>query len=499
MKQIHHAILIALISMILNQASGQGYNHNWLIGYASGIGLDTNVTSTKARLLYNSNSLNIVPETRKMAFRASQGNISDQNGNLLAVSNGCWIANALGDTMLNGSGLNTGGFTANGWCDQISGMPVPHGNMILPFPGDSTKFILFHQIETQVFYSLIDMTLDGGLGGVTLKNIPVLTDSISWGISACRHANGRDWWVVGLRDNSNLIYKILLTPDTIASITAQNLNMPPTYIINGGQPAFSPDGTKFAYTFGYGGVNGFHDVRVFNFDRCSGYLDSLTYVYSGLYVGLGLSFSPNSNVLYHSSPYKIYQIDLTTFQNDSVAVNDGYYSPYPPFQTDFFLMYLAANGKIYISSGNGVIDLHVINYPDNIGLACDVQQHSLHLPCYSGRGNVNHPNYYLGAADGTVCDSLGLNPVNEPQVLENTFKIKPNPSNGQFSVLYILPQGESGMLEVFNLEGKRVYYQMLPPWSTLQTPDLSFLEQGVYHAVISSGSKRASKRMVIIK
>jgi hypothetical protein len=216
----------------------------------------------------------------------------------------------------------------------------------------------------------------------------------------------------------------------------------------------------------------------------------------------GATFSPSGEYVYTCSSGYIFQINSSTFSVDTVATYDGFISGLPPSccATDFWSMYLAADGKIYVTSGSSVQHHHVINYPDSAGTACDVQQHAVNLNgVWSLRAVPNHPNYYLGAADGTVCDSLGLNPVNEPQVLENTFKIKPNPSNGQFSVLYILPQGESGMLEVFNLEGKRVYYQMLPPWSTLQTPDLSHLENGVYQAVLTSGASRAGRKVVIVK
>jgi hypothetical protein len=58
------------------------------------------------------------------------------------------------------------------------------------------------------------------------------------------------------------------------------------------------------------------------------------------------------------------------------------------------------------SSGNSVIDIHYIDNPDSGGMACNVMQHALHLPCYSARGNVNHPNYYLGRLQGSPCDTL---------------------------------------------------------------------------------------------
>jgi hypothetical protein len=349
-----------------------------------------------------------------------------------------------------------------------------------------------------LYYSLIDITLDGGLGGVVEKNVPVIQDTLNWGFSASKHANGRDWWIVALKQNSNLVYKVLLGTDTISSITTQTLNFP--YIFsNAGQPTFTPDGNIFAYTYGYGGPNGMHDVRILNFDRCTGILDSLTYIPLGTGAGFGLAFSSNSNYLYHSSFHKIYQVDLTTFSQDTVAINDGFYSPYPPFQTDFWLMYLAANGKIYISSGNGVIDMHVINSPDSAGLACDVQLHSLHTPCFFVRSNVLHPNYYLGCDTTSSCTCLTTG-IAETQGYDFHFSVSPNPNDGNFKVSYLLPQNQKGKLEIYDVKGRRVYEMSLPPWSTLQNVNLSAsVSSGIYNCVITSGGFRANKKLVIIQ
>jgi hypothetical protein len=142
--------LVLFILVFSNQVNAQGRNHNWLIGYDVGLA-DTNVTSTKARLQIDSSSLSIIPETRKMPFISTQGNISDENGNLIIVKNGCWIANATGDTMLNGSGLNTGNLTSLGWCDDVTGLPYPHTNVVLPFPGDSNKYIMMQQVRYEFF------------------------------------------------------------------------------------------------------------------------------------------------------------------------------------------------------------------------------------------------------------------------------------------------------------------------------------------------------------
>jgi hypothetical protein len=82
---------------------------------------------------FDINSETFTSEFRKMSFKGTQANISDSNGNLLMASNGIWIANATGDTMLNGGGLNPGLITPN-W--QF-GMPMTYNNIFCHFHPDT--------------------------------------------------------------------------------------------------------------------------------------------------------------------------------------------------------------------------------------------------------------------------------------------------------------------------------------------------------------------------
>lgn len=114
-----------IVLLLVNQihSRGQGLNRHFLIGYDVGL-FDTNVVSTKGIFQFDSVSYNLTPANFKMPFRATQGNLSDESGNLLMVSNGCWIADATGDTMQNGAGLLPNSFS-NTWCDDITGIPFP--------------------------------------------------------------------------------------------------------------------------------------------------------------------------------------------------------------------------------------------------------------------------------------------------------------------------------------------------------------------------------------
>ena len=264
-------VFIGIFLIVLN-SPGQGVNNLWLIGYQSG--LDTYSTSKRATLDFQSGTLNIIPTNSKMRLDETEGNIADSNGNLLMYSNGIWIANATGDTMMNGNNLNPGPFALN----HIKyGSPVPYGNLFLPWPGDTSKFVLFHMVgnyglsslaSTELFYSIIDHNLAGGLGGVTLKNQIVFQDTLTWGIGACKHANGRDWWIVTIKDNSNELIKVLLTPSGILSVTKQTINSLNSYSGSNCQPVFSPDGKKFAFTTShiFGGSMIIDEINYFVFD-----------------------------------------------------------------------------------------------------------------------------------------------------------------------------------------------------------------------------------------
>jgi hypothetical protein len=481
----------------------QPYNRVYLLGYYGGL--------TNARLVFDSASYQLIPETRNMPFMASQATISDSAGNLLISTNGCWIADSTGNTMQNGSGLIPGTFS-NDWCTNSSGQPLPTSSVLLPAPGLINQYYLIHltgeysnatAFPRNCYYSTINLNLNGGLGAVVQKNISFIQDSLCPVIAVCKHANGRDWWITLLKDSSDLALVFLLDPSGINLVSTQHLGYSPHDTYNG-QPAFSPDGTKFAYHFW---TSAFtqpydHQIRLLDFDRCSGLFsnpDSIELADSSF--GFGLSFSANSKYLYWCSYRHIYQLNTDTTDvaasQQLVAINDGYYSPQPPYWTDFWLMYLAANGKIYISSGNSVVDMHYIDYSDSAGVACGVQQHALPLPCLSVRTHVNHPNYSLGPVTGSVCDSLGVG-ITELDKVRN-FTLRPNPvkSGGTLTLHYELPQNKSGELEIRDALGRMVYGYPLPPWSNMQNLHLPLLTPGIYLCTIRSLQSRMSLKLVL--
>ena len=112
----------------------------------------------------------------------------------------------------------------------------------------------------------------------------------------------------------------------------------------------------------------------------------------------------------------------------------------------------------------------------------------------------NHINYQLSAWDGSPCDTLGINTsVQNQAVFDFRFSISPNPNDGNFRIMYMLPHNQKGVFEVYDVNGRKVYSQNLPPWSTLQYVSVSDLPEGIYQCVITSDGKRAVKKTLIMK
>ena len=109
----------------------------------------------------------------------------------------------------------------------------------------------------------------------------------------------------------------------------------------------------------------------------------------------------------------------------------------------------------------------------------------------------NHPNYFLGAEAGSICDSLtvGLNELSNTTI---NLKVYPNPViDNRFTITYLLEKNKKGLLEVFDVEGRVVYKQLLPQWSTMQNVTVSVLHSGIYLLRLTSGENIVATKMVV--
>ena len=428
-----------------------------------------------------------IPDTfsveSSMEFFVTNASICDNSGNLLFHTNGNYIANRNHDTLLNSMNFNPG------WLTDSSGafaLPMCQGVIVLPAPNDSLRFYVLHETgsspmpynlpsdtntyyDSQPFYlsySIVDMSLDGSLGGIDAldKNIHIIDDTLSFGrITACKHANGRDWWIITSKWYSNFYYKILITPDGISQASSQQIG-PILYPSDGlrdfdyrSQAVFSPDGNKYAM------ISQSNELHLYDFDRCTGDLSNfrVANIDTTNERTTSCSFSPNGRFLYASGYYNLYQFDTWNpdlqLSQELIAQWDSFVEPLANIPTLFFIHQLGPDNKIYISTFGSTPYFHVINSPDLLGQACDFRQHSLQLSNYN-HTIPNFPNFELGALAGSVCDTL-----TEISAVEKNFEIKifPNPAKDYFTINYDFQTIKEADFVLYNAIGEIVLEEKL--------------------------------------
>ncbi len=498
---------------------GQGRDNIWMMGRYGAL-IPYNFYY---KMDFSFGSPDTIVEYRKMPMWLTNASICDASGNLLFYTNGTWVANKLGDTLLNSQGFNPG-WATNYYFNQGSGLP--QSAIVLPFNDTSSLYYLVHesaeyftvdsttgQTDMQplnLMYSVVDAGLDNGNGAFvpTFKNQIVISDTLINGrITACKHANGRDWWVITHKYNSDIYYKFLFTPTGIMGPFIQQIGsfFPP--IVNTpqwaddfdifGMACFSPDGSKYIQ------VGPSRIMELLDFDRCTGNFSNSQTIHIPINPGynwaLGCSFSPDSRFIYTNTYLRAYQYDTYASLVDSartlVAVYDSFLDP---FDTWFSQNQIGPDGKIYVSTFSTSFSLHVIESPNTLGVSCNFNQHSYRLPSNNIANYTvpNFPNYRLGRLVGSLCDTLTSAPyLNPPQ--RGGLKIISNPNNGNFIINYSLPQNTSGILQIFDVMGKQVYKQMLPQWSIMQRLTLTTLPEGMYVAKVASGEWSSVIKFII--
>ncbi|MEO6759334.1 MAG: PKD domain-containing protein, partial [Saprospiraceae bacterium] len=335
----------------------------------------------------------------------------DTAGNLLFFSNGCGVMDAGFHYVPGAEHINAGLFQ-DYLCNEIGGGRRPDALLILPdYSGQSFHLLYTRSTDVPVLssdrllWTKIKQDTVGDLLAEFVDSTLIEKPLFSGNLSACRHANGKDWWVV-IPKNLVGVYYILQLGGGNYTIKTDSIGLATDdYDDSTGESVFSPDGSKYArYTI-------HADLQIFDFDRCTGdfshpihvpILDAADTTYAA-----GAAFSPSGRYLYVSSTKKIYQFDMQAADipasKTTVAVYDGFFYPYPQVPTFFYQCELGPDGKIYVSVSGGQFAVHVIEHPDSAGLACQVIQHKYILDYPIAGGLPHFPNFRLGALSDSVC------------------------------------------------------------------------------------------------
>ncbi|PCJ84322.1 MAG: hypothetical protein COA57_09460 [Flavobacteriales bacterium] len=313
--------------------------------------------------------------------------ICDNTGTLLFYTHGEIIWNKNHAMMPNGTGLN-------------GNISSSQSAIIVKKPGSNTIYCVFTvDIVTGsggLRYSEVDMNLQSGLGDVNSnKNIPIVTSTCEK-VTAIKHQNNTDYWIITHLYGSNAFHSYLLT--------STGLNMTPVIsnigtIVSGsasytrGYLKGSADGNRIALA-----NRSMDNVELFDFDNTTGLLSNVITFnnFSSPLGTYGIEFSPNSNLLYVSeSQYplsNIYQYNLlagsaTAIINSRTTIGS----------------HSGSGGAIQLAPDNKIYharfyedSLGVINDPNSLGISCNYIANGFFLAGKTSR--LGLPSFYSSIA-----------------------------------------------------------------------------------------------------
>lgn len=396
-------------------SSSQDNNANiWYFGMHAGLDFNSGVPS-----VLNDGEINT---------KEGCSSVCDENGSLLFYTNGSYIWNAQHEVMLNGSAL-------------MGDSSATQSSIIVPKPSYDPNNTIYYVFTVDNFqdnlvngfrFSVVDMSLDGGSGGIisTQKNI-LLHDQVPEKVCAVMHANNHDVWVITHDWGSSDFLAYLLTEDSLNTT-------PVTTSIGGyhggdyrnavGYMKASVDGSKIGVAFPVAtfGTNG--NFEVFDFDRNSGILSNAR-IADNQYRPYGLEFSPDGTKLYCTSitwtssvPSKIHQFDLdaSNFEASKLNIETSY-------DENIMGLQLGPNGKIYVSLNYNEY-LSCINDPNNIGANCNYVEQAFDLESGVCRYGMPTLFYYKGfrfftgsEVDITICEGDSVFLEGAYQTTEGTY------------------------------------------------------------------------------
>ena len=390
--------------------------------------------------------------------------VADSTGSLLLYSNGCTVVNQSGNILENGDNMLPDDWVQDQYCP--ADYPFVQTHLLLPDPGSDSLYYLvaygFHQNTGSGTYSQGLYASRMSANKVYVKNMTVSSDTVFGShLTACRHANGRDWWFLINRTKTNRYDKYLLDPTGFHYVATQYIGLPVSWQSQGsGQEGFSPDGALYAR------FTNFEDIFLFDFDRCTGQLSNFRHIeiqHNDNWDSFGgMSFSPNSRFVYTFHGKYCYQVDLQAPDIQASVTEVGFWDG--TLVADFLPTYfgkaaLAPDGKIYAACAGSTPYLHVIHNPNVKGTDCLLKQHEITLP-YSWNTNTmpNFPNFRLGPVSGSTCDTITTT-TRVPQEAGQFIKVFPNPTTGAFRLLLPEGMGTGIQLYLFDIAGRLRWQQ----------------------------------------
>ena len=480
-------LFIFLILLCTMQSMAQSkQDYSWLWG---GEPIENSPNYSGVKFQFGDNGINVIDQWMGGDIFRQVGLMSDkETGELLFYTNGCSVYNREHREMPNGDKINDTTPLFDWFCP--GGYAASNNSMVLSDPGNDNGYYIIHKPFTQIpeeqnrietltiLYTYVDMELDDGKGDVSVKNQIAYNEKVTntGFLNACRHANGRDWWILQALEDSNIYISILLTENGFEIVNEQAIGPLITNNDGAGQTTYSRDGSLFV-------VNSYlSHVLIFDFDRTTGLLSNDRKVIIEDTPDLfefnrGAAFSPNDRYLYTTTQKELFQIDLHADDlEESIILIDTFANRADGFDSYFNQILTGPDCKMYITAVAGTQFMHVIHSPDERGEDCDFQQDGIEAPRFMpGSFSYIYPHWRID--EDQPCDATMVGLADVYGVDEIPYKIYPNPVR-DVAILEVMPEAEIVRYELLSVDGKIVRSAAV---DELQSSiDVSELGSGMY-------------------
>jgi gliding motility-associated-like protein len=294
--------------------------------------------------------------------------------------------------MVNGTGMLGG--SSSSQSSVVIPMPC-HENLYYIFTAPAEGYVGFGLLGPKpCHYNIVDINRQGGLGEVISKNV-LLNDSSSERITAARHANGKDYWIITNRMHSNLFRVYLLNENGLNATPVLNTV---GRIINQdkvrGMIKVSPDGRYLIQTV----TESSYPAQLFRFNNNNGTLSApVSIAFTSSY---GCGFSADSKKLYLTNNFPIVgtltaglvQYTIDSFDSLTIA-RSKYLYDYPVHngRGGMYDISIGPDNKLYIARWDTHF-LSCIEKPELAGAASSFIDSAVYLGAAISKAGL--PNFY---------------------------------------------------------------------------------------------------------
>lgn len=392
-------LLLASGLLTCQSVFAQKENNVWVFGDRMGLsfnGATPTFTSTAIRTLGGSAS------------------VCNAAGQLLFYTQGDTVWNKNHQIMPNGSGL-IAPYASN------TGTQSSQGQLILPVIGNPDRYYIFSQeastdyiyggdpFASRLYYSVVDMTLNGGLGDVVTGQKKIQLDSglTSEKMIAIPGENCNLWLLVHkIEDATFKAYEITASGISTSPVVSVSGNMtgPLSYAM--GKMKVSPNGKKLALS---NWLLGSYGCELFDFNPATGAVSNPVVVDS-LPTNISSCFSPDGSKLYLLNYYgdgggALFQLNLSLSTPSAIAASKTRLDTVIGPGTLVYDARTGPDGKIYVKMPSSYAThdtIGCVTMPNAAGTACAYNRAALVATQSAFLANGDLPNIFVRPIQDTV-------------------------------------------------------------------------------------------------